>query len=522
MPALNFVAVILLLLTSLLPVSDAAANEAKPVDAAKAPVEIRLTPRQVEQDIELARETYQRIHPGYTRYTEMTELDAGWQHIVDRANREGGLSQGDFYLEISKALTLIRCDHTKAELPSNMSKDRDLTPVYLPAKIELIERRGFVRATATDSGLQVKDEIISIDGRPFAELLDKVEAFIPYDGYTEWSRESGLTESLEFKGGAIDHFGALLFDINDTATVNVRRKTTDSGEWQSLNIDVKRTTHADWLALKSSGTAIGGAPQETAANFKDGVFFSLINQYTAYLRVDTLVNYRKPVDPDELFSPLFKQLNNSGASTLILDLRRNGGGSNDAQRSLIAHLISKKIKPVREIRAKTLNLDGLREHLWTWDKRALNPNRMGFRKNDDGTWAMRGFVSDDLDKLKPAKHAFTGKVLVLTSTSNSSGSTSILTVIKQHADTTLIGGKTGGSVEGPTAGLSFTLTLPESKIKTRVPFLQTFYNVTEFEHGLGLTPDVAVTQTVPDYLKGDDTVLNTAIDFARNRHDDMK
>jgi len=116
---------------------------------------------------------------------------------------------------------------------------------------------------------------------------------------------------------------------------------------------------------------------------------------------------------------------------------------------LTAHLIPTRIKQNKELRVATLDLDGLREHLWTWHKRALKPNRLGFRKNDDGTYSIRGFVSDDLKNIKPDKYVFEGQLIVLTSNANSSASTSLVALLDEHRDATLIGERTGGSAEGP-------------------------------------------------------------------------
>ncbi|MEL6694394.1 MAG: hypothetical protein AAFQ12_15390, partial [Pseudomonadota bacterium] len=55
--------------------------------ADQAPKDILLTPAQVERDVELAAEAYERIHPGYTRYTSQDTLDAAWQSIVDERGR---------------------------------------------------------------------------------------------------------------------------------------------------------------------------------------------------------------------------------------------------------------------------------------------------------------------------------------------------------------------------------------------------------------------------------------------------
>ena len=433
-----------------------------------------LTAAQVEQDISIARDAYERIHPGYTRYTNEAELTAAWEAVVERVRQRNGITLGDFYLEVQKVLTLIRCDHTKAELPTAMSNDRNVTPVYLPFHWTLIENRAIVTVSGKTS-LQRGDEILAIDGRPISEMIAEVEPFIPVDGYADWAKRAGISESLEFRGGAIDHFGALLWDINPKATLKVADKSGGNRE-----VVTDRVTFKEWTALNED------AADKISSNFKDGVKFSRIGDNAGYLRIDTFVNYRDPVKPAKLYDPVFNAMREEGRDTLILDLRNNGGGSFDAQSALTAYLFNKPVTANSDARVKTLNHKGLEGYLWTWDSRAINPNRLGFRKNDDGSYSMRPFVEEALKPIKPNKRAFTGRVIALTSDSNSSASTSQLTLLKATGRATLVGSRTGGSPDGPTGGLQFTVTLPESGIKTRLPMIR-YFNKLNVNGGFGLT-----------------------------------
>jgi C-terminal processing protease CtpA/Prc len=462
------------------------------------------SPAQIRTDVVLLQETYDRLHPGYTRYTDKSVLDAEWQVIVEQAEKQNGLALGDFYLQVQKTLSLIRCDHTKANLPKTMNAERDSMPVYLPFRWEWIENRAFITQSDPSTPFKVNDEILFIDGQPIAELVKQVMPYIPYDGLTEWSRASGIAASLEFKGGAVDHFGALLWDIKPQ--VNIKVKSLDVEIQEHL---VTRINYKQWTALADESLS--------GQNFKDAVKLERIGDNIAYLRIDTFVNYRQPVEPEDIYAPVFKAIKQENRQVLILDLRNNGGGSTDASHGLLANLISQPRQAKTDMRAKTLDMDGIRQHLWTWDKRALDPYRIAFSKNDDNTYSLRSWLTDDLDTIKPAKYAFNGKIIALTSHNNSSGSTNLLTNIQAAGSATLVGEKTGGSAQGPTAGLLFTLTLPESKITTRVPYFQYSNNVERFENGMGVIPDIEVRRSAEDYLDGKDGALSAAIKLASAR-----
>ncbi|MEL6858692.1 MAG: S41 family peptidase [Pseudomonadota bacterium] len=458
-----------------------------------------LTPAQIERDVALAQKVYETVHPGYTRYSSAEQLHSAWQSINIAAAAEDGLSLGTFYVEASEVLAEIRCDHTKAELPDTLAEARKTDPVYLPFQWEMIEGRGFVTLTNAASGLQRGDELLAIDGQPLSERIEEILPLIPYDGLTEWTRPAQVAISFEFRGGGLDHFGALMYETLPTAELTIKR-----GDDDPATVTVERVTYPDWLALGDGKTG--------ARNFKDAVRFERIGDDAAYLAVDTFVNYRVPVNPATIYDPVFQAMKDEGRDTLIVDLRLNGGGSDDASRGLIARLIDTPAPFMRDIRVKTLDLSDVKEHLWTWDQNALAPDPRGFTQNPDGTYSLRPEISPSLQELTPPDLAFRGQLILLTSRNNSSGSTHLLSFIKaQNPDAILIGERTGGSAEGATAGILFTLTLPESGIKMRVPAMQSFVNNNGFEFGYGMSPDTVVPETVQSFLAGNDPALDAAL-----------
>jgi C-terminal processing protease CtpA/Prc len=86
---------------------------------------------------------------------------------------------------------------------------------------------------------------------------------------------------------------------------------------------------------------------------------------------------------------------------------------------------------------------------------------------------------------------------------------------QEHYGARVVGEPTGGSVEGPTAGVIFVLTLPNSGIKVRVPGIRSWLNVENPPPGQGVVPDVEVQPTVDDWLAGRDAALEAALALPR-------
>lgn len=448
----------------------------------------------VVEDIKLAQSAYDHIHPGYTRYANKNSLDNAWKNIINEATKNNGMTLADLYLNISETLALVRCDHTKAELPKALRDARNSIPVYLPVLWHQVEGQVLVAAATETSGLKRGDVLLKVDDKDVNGLIEKVKKYIPVDGFTDHSKINLVAASAEHQGGALDHFGALLWQ--PTKQVKITYRQVDGTTREKI---LSRITYDQWRALNPA----------KVRNFVDAVDFRWVGDNTAVLKIDTFVNYRKPINPDKLYKPLFKSLNDS--QTLVLDLRENGGGSNEPPLRLLAYLMPQKFRQAKDVQVKTLDLEPFKKHLFTWEKSALNPKASRFNKKAGGFYSFKPNVLDDTRWVKPSRHQFNGKLMVLTSKNNSSGSTNLLSILKKRPNTTFVGEQTGGSVEGPTAGVLFFLKLPNSGITTRVPAFRYYNDVSEFQPGKGITPDVEITLTKDAFIAGEDAILNAAL-----------
>jgi Peptidase family S41 len=453
------------------------------------------------EDIALAREALERVHPGYDRYASRDRLDHSWHALEARA--ASGISREQLYLDLSLILADIRCDHTKAELPADLVEARNTLPVYLPFRFRVFGGRMYVDAPGM-TGLQRGDEILMIDGISAAERLAAVYPYMPVDGFTDHVRWQEVQASSEFLGSGLDHFDPLLNAVGETVHLQAQR------DGLTVDVEVERLTYPEFRALTG---------QTRWRNFSDegNVTVDYPAAGVAVLNQGTFVNYRTPVDPASVYGPLFEDINARGTQTLIIDMRGNGGGSTDAQRGLLSHLLGEPYAPVREIRVSTYDFSGIRDYFQTWETAALNPDPAWFSPAEDGDGYL---VTPDVwgtpYEVQPADNAFTGDVIILTGPSNASGATQLIGAMRDQRDALLIGEATGGSQEGPTANIIFFMELPNSGIRIRIPAQRSYQNIPDAVMGEGYSPDIETPTTLESWLAGDDLAIAAALDEAQN------
>lgn len=455
----------------------------------------RLDGAQAGADVLLLRRALVEVHPGFGRYTSTDATLAMLDNLAERVAK--GTTDAELYPEVSLVLARLRCDHTKAELPRAMASYRKENPSYLPFVFRIFAGRMYVAGAGSGVGLERGDEIVSINRRAVGDVLEKVSRYLSVDGWTDHAKIFELENAGgELMGSAIDHFWPLLYGWPQQWELEVRT-LKDAG--------VKRVTADPILYQQWNELAAQAFPG--AANFKDAVRFRILDEKTALLEVDTFVNYREPVDAVAMLQPAFQELRDKQIEHLILDLRKCGGGSDDAAAALGSFLFAEPPPPPKQAWVRTYRVGDLREHLSTWDQRVFEAPDEMFKKLDNGFYE---FVASGSEPTRPNPLAFGGRFSVLVGPANQSGATITLAFLRAYRpNTRLIGEATGGSAEGPTAGVILFLKLPGSGITVRIPGIRSRLGV-PFVPGMGQEPDLIVRETVADWIAGRDAVLEAA------------
>lgn len=473
-----------------------------PAAVQTAPAARTLTPAQAQQDVALMRRALETIHPGLYRRATKARIDAAFAGLERAAGQP--ISELELYRQVSLMLAQIRCNHTKAEQNAAIEAWRTENPSHLPFRFRLLEGRMIVESSdPAQPALARGTEVVSINGRTVATLIEALGAYVPIDGETVWARTTDLASDGDLMGSDFDHFYPYVFGFSTAMDLVVR----DEKSGEARAVPMAAIPFKTWRTLPWAGSRFRN-------DFSESTTWRMLDAETAYLRVETFVNYRKPVDAFEFYGRIFDEIKVAGAKRLILDLRDNGGGSGDATYTLADFLSLKPFVWNKMVRFKTVRIGDLADAIETWGDREATffPPLDQFTPAPGGGFDETPPVSPgELLPRVPAANGFTGPVTVLTSPENGSGSTMLIAKLRDLGRVRLVGGRSGGSGDGPTAGQIYNVKLPNSGIAIRVPNAFNAMQVRRFERNGGVTPDVLVEQSVADYRAGRDGVLEAAI-----------
>jgi hypothetical protein len=474
------------------------------------PYEQTLSPDEMRGDLALLRQALETIHPGLYRYTSRAEIDAAFARLEAAAGRP--LPVLELHHEIAILLAAIHCDHTKPELPEAVAAWRNTNPSHLPFRFRLIEGRMIVISRDGQVGAPpVGAEILTINGRPAPLVLKALAPTVAYDGDTDQAVAVKLADDSDLSGSGFDESYPGIFGMPSQWTLDWK----SPGAAEARRAVLAPISFQAWTGLPAPGGAY-------RSEFYNGVTWRMAGK-AARLRIDTFVNYRNPVQPTAFLGGFFRAMAAAGTEHLILDLRGNGGGSEDVSIALGRYLIDRPFIWSKPAWLKAIRYGDLPTHIDSWgDREALfNPPEDRFDRFDGG-FARRpnptaderdDSISDIIHLPAPEAERFTGRLTVLIGPQNGSGATRTVAQLKARRATTLVGEDTSGSAEGPTAGQIFLLTLPASGIKVRVPNAWNRTNIDRFTPRLGVAADIRVTPTLADFQADRDRALEVARDL---------
>lgn len=467
----------------------------------------KLSVAAVKADVALMRRALEAIHPGLYRYQSKATIDRAFVKLG--AATDIPIDALALHREIALMLATIRCDHTKPELPEDIAAFRNSNPTHLPLRFRLIEGRMIVTSNDGQPGAPpIGSELLRINGMAVPRLLLSLAPIVAYDGDTDQAIATKLADDSDLTGDNFNEYYPSFFGFPERWTINWKA----IGSRETTTASLVPVSFDRWTRLDPPGGAYRN-------EFYKSITWRIAGK-AARLKIDTFVNYRNPVQPTAFLAGFFQAMKTAGTEHLILDLRNNGGGSEDVSVALARYLFDRPFLWSKPVRYKAIRYGDLPRFIDSWGDREtlFNPPVDAFVKTPDGWYDRRPPIDadegdDDISTIlhqPAAADRFAGKLTILTSPANGSGATRTVAQLKENRGATLVGEDTAGSAEGPTAGRIFLVTLPNSGIKIRIPNAWNRTNLRHFNPRMGVGVDRLVVPTLADFQVGRDAALEIA------------
>jgi hypothetical protein len=497
-------------------------------------------PKELQEDVDYLYRKLQDYHPQLYWYISKKELDYKFDSLKMSITQP--MTSREFYYKVAPVVASIREGHTRVA-PLNKSfsaKAKDSLRVhdfgYTPfAKLKfwIFDNRLYViKNNSWNKEIKQGTEVVSVNGIKVQQLLDKYRQTVTADGYVTTFQDKLLSNRFStYFYNDFDFTDSLICELryNDTLRTVLIKRTSPKDTAKS-KVKVKAARVPLTTAQKDSARSERRKRRLLGYISDDKTYSKNLSFWPADSSIAIMkLNDFMGGEYGKFYRDSFKKLDSMKVRTLVVDLRHNLGGSLFDIRDLYSYLADTSfsfIKKIEVTSAKSLLFTSyFKGQPLVVDLiiAPFYPIYAGYglthmSKGDDGKLYFR--LGRKIQK--PKETRFKGNIYVLINGTSFSASCLISSNLKGSKRAVFVGEETGGAFNGNVAGRMPLFELPHSKLKARIGLfcLRPEYQVEQ--EGRGIIPDVAITPTLDDVLKGNDPELSWVVAKVRQEREAAK
>ncbi len=445
----------------------------------------------LQQDYTLLRNILEKKHPSLYWYTPKDSMDyyfdEGFKAIAD------SMTELQFGWKILAPITaVIHCGHTSFSMSKQWNKfikNKKIPSFPLHLKIWKDTMVVVYNLNRQDSTIKRGSIIIAINGIKSADMIRIMFDYMVKDGYSDNVNYIRLSTSFPYFHRNI--FG--LYKI-----YNVEYLDT-SGNKKNASLPYYEPPKDSVNRKKNHTPGI----QENKLSKKQKLEFirsTVIDTSSALMTINSFSKARL----HGFFKKSFRTLREKRVKNLIIDIRTNGGGDITNYVLLTKFLRREPFKVADTSFAISNTFRPFTKFVSSgfFDNIAL---KFITRKQGDGNYHFRYWERHTF-RVKRKNH-FDGDVYVLINGLTFSASSLFCNAIKGQENVKLIGEETGGGWYGNSGIMIPDITLPNTRLKVRLPF----FRLVQYQHvpfkGTGVIPDIYLGPYLEDVIQRRDTKM---------------
>jgi C-terminal processing protease CtpA/Prc len=465
--------------------------------------------KELKEDFAVLKRVLVELHPGLYRYNTPAEMEKKFDAFEAKLNEP--LTDSEFFKLFAQMISEVKCYHT---YPNPLSQTDEIKNGllnrrnYFPFYFQMIGRKMIITENASSKNLSRGSKITKINGVPTGEVIEQLLTATYADGKGTIEHRLKTLEQKRFDAetdSIFDMIFPLFFPPKD-----------DVYKIEAVDFKTKKKTEFEVLAMtKAERTEEMAKRYGKAPNYEDGWKFEILDDKTAYLKMDHFQTWRLSFKIEPFLADAFAQLRAKNIKNLIIDIRGSGGGYDGVYRETFRYL-AKKPLPCNSGTKFYFNTpkadEDLLKYASSWDPSFKENLAKGYpesmyRKADNGLLEL----IDDSDPCKPYQpyeNNFHGKTYLLVSSKNASAAFTLPFYAKKYNLATLVGQETGGNLRGFNGSLYLSIVLPNSKFEFDISLLASVIDPNAEDSGV--IPDVYVKQQPEDVGNNFDRELETA------------
>lgn len=453
--------------------------------------------RQYLSDFDVFQSVYEKANAGLYKYHTKQEIDS-----VFAANRkciQKQTSYREFYNLIWNVIDYTGSCHNDLSYPDSLKKELRKKKIFFPLPLKFLN--GKLYSNLAYETIPLGSEILSVNGISVQKFAAEVSRYTSTDGHNTTGKYAFLETNALFFYTYLAYGEQHTFVITYTDNSEVKQQVLQSVDYKNAmenysrrfipEYEKNRKTAYSFQYIDSSGTglltvntfAIGGPTSEGH------------QKYAAFL------------------DSVFTELKTRNIRNLIVDIRENGGGNDPNDLLLYSYLAKRSFRENRS--AFTLfNTVPFKRHYVEEEPDEIADLEKDL-KDEHTIWRNKKYYQNE--KMNPVwnpkPQAYSGKIYLLVSPFVASAGSLFASMVKSDEQSVVIGQETLGGYYGHTGHIPVMYKLPKTGLLLSfsiVDLEQDVQKLNDQRYGDGVKPDYLVEQSIEEYLKSTDTILEYA------------
>ena len=454
---------------------------------------------ELKNDFAVFRAALEEGHPALYRYISKKEMDAVFDVAAASISKE--MTDRQFMILLCKVAAHVGDGHLRVVPPKIQLDKLDDGPTAIPFQPYWSADKLYVwrNYSSVDDKEFLGAEILSINGHSTADLIREYRLIFPSDGknttHTYWSLQASrwFTRYFYILYGYTESYQVSYLPTGESA----QKTATLPGLIFDKLLEIREKRYP--AVAKQAPTEFTISPE----------------QRSAYLRITTFDKERLgngKVNFPKFLEKTFTDLDQNQVKNLILDLRSNGGGTDEYGRLLFSYFTSKDFDYYDSLRMNKESFDFFK---YTSQPGMRAPSGM-LKANGEGTFD--NVQHPNIGRQKPSSPTFTGNIYVLINGGCFSTTSEFLSLLHFQTNAIFIGEESGGGYYGNSSGPTPDMTLPNSRVRVEIPLMKYSMAVRGYKFDdRGLMPNYPIIPTISDRLKNKDVELDLAQELIKKQ-----
>jgi len=468
-------------------------SKSEPYDPEK-----RFTAQELKEDFQILRDALEEGHAGLYRYTSKERFDELFDSLASRLNRS--LTEAEFLKMLLPLVANINDGHTGIMSSDAGGKYFENQPWFLPFNLRFVAKKAYLfRNYSKNSDVEMGSELLRINGNLLSDVVAKILPLLSSDAHIETSKFRALESTI--------YFGSL-FNLLYGASMSYTLCIKPPGQDRTKEIKVSGITAKDANSIfqeRYPEAAKDEPPIEL--EYRDDIAILTIRTFAGFSYGRAKIAYKK------FMKKTFEELKEKETKNLIIDLRDNGGGSDEYGKILFAYLTDKPFQYYAALETKKNEYAFFKYTGLSPKRRKLSEKR--FRKNERGWYDQLGHPN--LGTQEPLQPTYEGQTYILINGRSFSATGESTSVIHYHKKAIFVGEECGAGYYGNTSGMMPMVTLPHTQIRIAIPLVRYTMAVSDYPKDRGIVPEYQVSPTIEDLLQDRDIVLEFTVDLIRKK-----